>query len=96
MQPELVRLAATLAGVQDVGPAGGAPPACDFYCPIMSLPRAFGTTLETIPAVVPYFAADPAAVARWRQRLGLTFMHRMIEASDGFDLHIVSLDGAAE
>jgi two-component system, OmpR family, sensor histidine kinase KdpD len=31
--------------------------------------------------------------ARWRRRLGLTFMHRMIEASDGFDLHIVSLDG---
>jgi Glycosyltransferase family 9 (heptosyltransferase) len=70
VQPELVRLVATLAGVQDVGPAGGAPPACDFYCPIMSLPRAFGTTLETIPAAVPYFAADPAAVARWRQRLG--------------------------
>ena len=70
VQPELVRLAATLAGVQDVGPAGGPPPACDYYCPIMSLPRAFGTTLATIPAAVPYFAADPRAVEAWRRRLG--------------------------
>jgi tetratricopeptide (TPR) repeat protein len=70
VQPELVRLAATLAGVQDVGPVGGPPPECDFYCPIMSLPRAFGTTLATIPAAVPYFAADRSAVERWRRRLG--------------------------
>ena len=75
VQPELVRLAATLEGVTDVGPIGGAPPVssppeCDFYCPIMSLPRAFGTTLATIPAAVPYFAADRDAVAAWRRRLG--------------------------
>jgi len=34
--------------------------------------------------------------ARWRRRLGLTFMHRMIEAADGFDLHLVSLDAAED
>jgi len=28
----------------------------------------------------------------WRQWLGLTFVHRMIRAAAGFDLHIVSLD----
>ncbi|MEO8602282.1 MAG: histidine kinase [bacterium] len=33
---------------------------------------------------------------RWRQRLGLTFMHRMIGASEGFDLHLVSLAGREE
>jgi Flp pilus assembly protein TadD len=70
VQPELVRLCATLTGVHDVGPTGGAPPECDFYCPIMSLPRAFGTTLGTIPGAVPYFAADRGAVERWRERLG--------------------------
>ena len=70
VQPELVRLVATLAGVTDVGPAGGPPPECDFYCPIMSLPRAFGTKLDTIPAAVPYFGADRDAVAAWRRRLG--------------------------
>lgn len=28
----------------------------------------------------------------WRQRLGLTFVHRMLRAADEFDLHIVSLE----
>ena len=75
VQPELVRLVATLDGVTDVGPAGGAPPVsspseCDFYCPIMSLPRAFGTKLATIPGAVPYFTADRDAVAAWQRRLG--------------------------
>lgn len=35
----------------------------------LSLPSIFGTTLETIPAAVPYLAADPAAVERWRPGL---------------------------
>jgi hypothetical protein len=36
----------------------------------MSLPLAFGTTLADIPADVPYLAAEPARVERWRERLG--------------------------
>ncbi|UYO46589.1 tetratricopeptide repeat protein [Rhodopseudomonas palustris] len=48
----------------------GALPAFDLHCPLLSLPLCFGTTLETIPADVPYLCADPAAVARWRERLG--------------------------
>jgi hypothetical protein len=35
----------------------------------MDLPMLFGTTLDTIPAPVPYLHADPAAVAAWRTRL---------------------------
>jgi hypothetical protein len=38
-------------------------------CPLMSLPRAVGTTLDTIPATTPYLEADPADVAHWRDRL---------------------------
>ncbi|MCB5185469.1 tetratricopeptide repeat-containing glycosyltransferase family protein [Methylobacillus gramineus] len=30
----------------------------DYHCPIMSLPMVFGTTLETVPAEVPYLVAD--------------------------------------
>jgi two-component system sensor histidine kinase KdpD len=33
---------------------------------------------------------------RWRQRLGLTFMHRLLDAAEGFDVHLVSLDGRDE
>jgi hypothetical protein len=35
----------------------------------MSLPLIFGTTLETIPADIPYLRADPALAAAWEQRL---------------------------
>lgn len=51
-------------------------PACDLECPIMSLPLAFGTTLEDIPAAVPYLGADPADVARRAAVLG-------VDGSDG-------------
>ena len=46
------------------------PPPTDFQCPLMSLPLVFGTSLRTIPAPVPYLAADPERVISWRQRLG--------------------------
>jgi len=39
------------------------------YCPLSGLPRLHGTTLETIPANVPYLHADPERSAVWRQRL---------------------------
>jgi hypothetical protein len=35
----------------------------------MSLPGIFGTTLDTIPANVPYLTADPDRVERWRHEL---------------------------
>jgi tetratricopeptide (TPR) repeat protein len=39
------------------------------YCPLTGLPRLAKTRLETIPADVPYLAAEPALIERWRQRL---------------------------
>ena len=48
----------------------GAPlPAFDWYAPLASLPRHFGTTLATVPARVPYLFADAALVERWRRRV---------------------------
>jgi hypothetical protein len=35
----------------------------------MSLPHAFGTTLDTIPAATPYLSADPALARNWQERL---------------------------
>jgi len=42
----------------------------DFHSPLLSLPLACGTTLDNVPANVPYLAADDARVARWRQTIG--------------------------
>ncbi len=44
-------------------------PAFDFQITLSSLPFALGTTIENIPANVPYLDADPAKVALWRGRL---------------------------
>jgi Flp pilus assembly protein TadD len=43
------------------------------YCPLSGLPRLAETTLETIPAPIPYLRADPQKTAAWADRLsGLT------------------------
>lgn len=45
-------------------------PRFDLWCSMMSLPRVFGTTLQTVPAAVPYLSVDPAVADRWRDRVG--------------------------
>jgi Tfp pilus assembly protein PilF len=55
VQPELKRLVEVWAREMDgvmVIAAGEMRPAFDFHTPLMSLPPAFGTTLETVPAPV--------------------------------------------
>jgi hypothetical protein len=44
-------------------------PVFDLHCPLLSLPRAFGTSLGTIPAMTSYLTADQARAAVWRERL---------------------------
>jgi hypothetical protein len=68
--PSLERLAAQVSASGAAATAADpAATAADFFCPLLSLPRAFGTTVATIPGEVPYLAADRSAVAAWRQRL---------------------------
>lgn len=48
----------------------GAPlPAFDVHCPLMSLPLAFGTRIDTVPADVPYLFAPAERVARMAEQL---------------------------
>jgi Flp pilus assembly protein TadD len=70
VQPPLVTLLAGLQGVSQVLPSQGTPPPFDYHCPLMSLPLAFNTTLDTIPAAPSYLRNDAAKVAQWRKRLG--------------------------
>jgi thioredoxin-like negative regulator of GroEL len=69
VQAPLVRLLQSLPGVAKVVDIAGKLPPFDLQCPMMSLPWACGTSLDTIPAAIPYLAADPARSAAWRARL---------------------------
>ncbi len=42
----------------------------DYHIPLMSLPLLFGTTLESVPAEVPYLFANGDLVRKWFARLG--------------------------
>jgi tetratricopeptide (TPR) repeat protein len=68
VQAPLMALCAGLADVvvergADAGPI-------DLHCPLLSLPRAFGTELDSIPADIPYLRAPPDHLAAWSARLG--------------------------
>jgi tetratricopeptide (TPR) repeat protein len=68
-QPALVPLMSGAVGVAEILTQGTRLPHYDLCCPIMSLPLACQTTLDTIPQVVPYLHADAMPRARWRERL---------------------------
>lgn len=69
VQPMLVRLMQSLADVTVVPIGATATSNIDCHCPMMSLPLLFETTLETIPAAMPYLAPAPDDVRRWRRVL---------------------------
>jgi tetratricopeptide (TPR) repeat protein len=46
------------------------PPHFDRYIPLLSMPLAFGTTGQNVPASIPYLAPGPRRVERWKARIG--------------------------
>lgn len=42
----------------------------DLQCALMSLPHAFGATLESLPGEATYLRPEPERAARWRDRIG--------------------------
>lgn len=66
----LARLMATLAGASEIVAKGDPLPEADLRCPLPSLPLAFDTRLETIPAAAPYLSAPDHAGAAWAPLLG--------------------------
>jgi tetratricopeptide (TPR) repeat protein len=69
-QAPLTSLLACLEGVSRVVARGDFLPDFDCHCPLLSLPLAFRTTLQTISAETPYLRSDPVKIARWQARLG--------------------------
>jgi Flp pilus assembly protein TadD len=68
-QAKLIPLLSNCPGIDRLIASGDKLPLFDVHLPLLSLPRIFQTTLETIPADVPYLFADSALVARWRDAL---------------------------
>lgn len=68
-QKPLLRLLETCPGVDQLVDVQGTLPPFDVCAPLLSLPGILKTTLETIPAPIPYLSADPQLTEQWRQRL---------------------------
>jgi tetratricopeptide (TPR) repeat protein len=66
----LMALLSELEGVDRLIERGTEAPAFDYHCPLMSLPMAFKTRLDTIPSGAKYLHAQAAKVGQWQQRLG--------------------------
>jgi len=66
----LIGLLKKLDGVAEFVAKGDALPSFDLHCPLLSLPLAFRTTLETIPQTSKYLSGDVDKVAEWERRLG--------------------------
>jgi len=69
VQSPLVRLLSAMPEAAAVIARKDPLPPYDFHCPVLSLPLACATTLETIPAVTPYIAAAESEIAFWRTHL---------------------------
>jgi tetratricopeptide (TPR) repeat protein len=65
----LRKLAARVQGVSRVISSGTALPEFDLHAPLLSLPRAFNTTLDAVPRDVPYLSPEPERVEAWKRKL---------------------------
>jgi hypothetical protein len=88
--PEMVSLVRCMRGVDQVVTWHDAPPRqeWDQQIEVTELPRAFRTTLATIPVDVPYISLNPEAIAQSRNNLRGTGRPRvgLLWASSGWNL----------
>ncbi|MBV9250425.1 MAG: tetratricopeptide repeat protein [Acetobacteraceae bacterium] len=88
--PELERVVCMVPGVTAVLTGDLPPPAYDYHCPFVSLPRVFATTLETIPREA-YLQTDQVMAAGWARhfpadvlRVGLVWAGQARPWAPGF------------
>lgn len=68
-QPPLARVLRGCHGIDQLVAAGDPLPAYDVHASLLSLPWLLRTTLDNVPAPIPYLSADQPRIARWRDRL---------------------------
>lgn len=65
----LKRICQTLTSNPLVIDDSGRIPAFDVHCPLMSLPFALGTVVDTIPNQIPYLYTDPSKSDYWKDKI---------------------------
>lgn len=70
VQSHLVNLLRTVEGIAQIIPSGSNLPEYDYQCPIMSLPLAFATNIDTIPTSEKYLVAENHKFTSWSKKLG--------------------------
>jgi len=68
-QPQIAGLLRSVPGLSRVVARGEPLPEFDTHLPVMSLPRIFETTLDSVPWNGPYIRADPRRIEHWRRAL---------------------------
>jgi len=87
VQAPLVGLLASLRGVSVLIRQGDPLPDFDFHCPLMSLPLAFKTRLDSIPAAARYLYCQPDKREAWNSKLGVSNFPRIGLAWSGSQQH---------
>ena len=72
VQKPLVNLLQNLAGVSQLVAKGSTLPEFDYQCPLLSLPLAFKTVIQSIPNKIPYIHSRADKEDKWRERIGET------------------------
>ena len=72
VQKPLVNLLQNLTGVSQLVEKGSALPEFDYQCPLLSLPLAFKTVIESIPNQIPYIHSGADKEDKWREHIGET------------------------
>jgi tetratricopeptide (TPR) repeat protein len=87
VQPALRRLLSETAGARSVFSHGETPPPFDFHAPLMSLPLALGTRLNTIPPCDYRLNVPGQLMRQWEEKLGPKTLPRVGIAWSGQSVH---------
>jgi hypothetical protein len=87
---DIADLLSGLAGLAGLVVVGEPSPPFDVQCPLMSVPLLYGTTLESVPAKVPYLSPRPQLATEWSRyfendrgfKVGIAWAGRPTHAND--------------
>lgn len=85
--PPIKLLLKDLPGISLLLSKGEDLPPFDYHCPLLSLPMAFNTELNNVPAKIPYLFSNAAKVKQWQEILGVKTLPRVGLAWSGNPNH---------